>query len=106
LRCQVWTAPVAAAIIPTAMRNVSRKLGFVALLLLVFSWGAWLVQTASTDVQGTEGVQGPESRAVQSISVYSPEGPVAVKAVRMEMPTGLVGAAPEVTHGGELRQPW
>ncbi|MCY4364625.1 MAG: hypothetical protein OXE17_00125 [Chloroflexi bacterium] len=106
MRCQVWTAPVAAAIIPTAMRNVSRKLGFVALLLLVFSWGAWLVQTASTDVQGTEGVQGPESRAVQSISVYSPEGPVAVKAVRMEMPTGLVGAAPEVTHGGELRQPW
>ena len=106
MRCQVWTAPVAATIIPTAMRNGYRKLGFVALLLLVFSWGVWLVQTASTDVQGTEGVQGPESRAVQSIAVYSPEGPVAVKAVRLQMQTGLVGDAPEVTYGGELRRPW
>ncbi|MCY4364764.1 MAG: hypothetical protein OXE17_00835 [Chloroflexi bacterium] len=105
MRCQVWTAPVAATIIPAAMRNGYRKLGFVALLLLVFSWGAWLVQTASTDGQGTEGVQGPEPR-IQSITVYSPEGPVAVKAVRMEMPMGLVGDAPEVTYGGELRRPW
>ena len=88
------------------MRNVYRKLVFVALLLLVFSWGAWLVQTASTDGQGKEGVQGPEPRAVQSITVYSPEGPVAVKAVRMEVPMGLVGDAPEVIYGGELHRPW
>ena len=106
MRCQVWTSPVAATIIPTVMRNVYRKLGFVVILLLVFSWGAWLVQTASTDVQGKEGVQGPEPRAIQSITVYSPEGPVAVKAVRMEMPMGLVADAPEATYGGELRRPW
>lgn len=56
-------------------------------------------------MQGTEGVQGPEPR-IQSINVYSPEGPVAVKAVRMEMPMGLVGDTPEATHGGELRRPW
>ena len=93
-------------IMPTAMRNIYRRVIFVGLCALVLTWGAWLVHTASTDVEGTAGGQGLGPQVVGSITVYSPKGPVAVKDVRIEKPIGLVGDSAEATHGGALLRPW
>ena len=96
--------PTGAGIIPVAMENVYRRMVLVSLFFLVLTWGAWLVHTNSTDVQGRRVCARPHPKATWNVkTVCSSNSPVAVK---RERPTALVLDALVVAQYRTSFRPW